>query len=341
MSLRKGELSRAFTYIEPGPVILLTASTGGKDYVMTLSWSMVMDFLPHICISTGAWNETFGAIMDSKECCICIPTVDMIGAVVGGVGMTHSSECDKFKRFNLKREKAELVSAPLLSDCQACLECKLERYIEDEGLLILRCVQLWENPDKREAHIFHAVGDGHFIEDGPIHDLRQEMAEKIPDGSERGLTDRPRTERYRDLITQSKSLIDGIPDTVSALANLTALIKEKFPEFFWVGFYLVKGDSLILGPFQGTTACFRIGKGKGVCGTAWAENRTMIVDDVTDFPGHIACSTLSKSEIVIPVRQEGQVVAVLDIDSTQKKAFGEQDGHDLEQLSEIIATSIK
>lgn len=341
MTLIKGQLSRAFTYIEPGPVILLTANRNGKDFVMTLSWSMVMDFIPHICIATGPWNETFGAILDSKECCLCIPTVEKIESVVGGVGMTNSSKCDKFKEFDLKRQKAEEVSAPLLSDCQACLECKLERYIEDEGLLVLQCVQLWENPDKQDAHTFHAIGDGHFIEDGELHDLRQAMLKKIPAGSERPLIERPRAERYKELLAQSSSLIEGIPDTVSALSNLTALIKDTFSEYFWVGFYLVKGDKLILGPFQGPVACFQIRKGKGVCGAAWAENRTQIVSDVEKFPGHIACSSLSRSEIVVPIRQKEQVVAVLDIDSTQRNTFSKQDGHYLEQLAEIIATCIK
>ena len=124
------------------------------------------------------------------------------------------------------------------------------------------------------------------------------------------------------------------------LANVSVALLEAFV-FFWVGFYLVKDkDTLVLGPFQGSAACFRIRKGRGVCGTAWAEARTQVVPDVELFPGHIACSSLSRSEIVVPILQEEQVVGVLDIDSPQLNQFDEIDRHYLEQITQLITQTI-
>ncbi|MCK7556490.1 GAF domain-containing protein [Chitinophaga sedimenti] len=120
--------------------------------------------------------------------------------------------------------------------------------------------------------------------------------------------------QYQSLLPQIKGLITGEPDQTANLANITAALKEQFG-WLWVGFYLVKGGELVLGPFQGPIACTRIRKGKGVCGTSWAEAKTLIVPDVEAFPGHIACSSLSKSEIVVPVIRNGEVVGVLDVDS--------------------------
>ena len=138
-----------------------------------------------------------------------------------------------------------------------------------------------------------------------------------------------REERYSALTPQVKALFVGESDFIANAANLSALIQEAFG-FHWVGFYMVKGDSLVLGPFQGPIACTRIAKGKGVCGAAWERNEAMLVPNVDEFPGHIACSALSKSELVLPVRNvSGEVVAVLDIDSAQLNDF---DKTDLEQL---------
>ncbi len=139
-----------------------------------------------------------------------------------------------------------------------------------------------------------------------------------------------REERYHALTPQVKALFAGESDFIANAANLSALISEAFG-FHWVGFYTVKGDSLVLGPFQGPIACTRIAKGKGVCGTAWERNEIVVVPNVDEFPGHIACSALSKSELVIPVRNASQdVLAVLDIDSAQLNDF---DNADVEQLS--------
>lgn len=140
-------------------------------------------------------------------------------------------------------------------------------------------------------------------------------------------------EQYRSLVPQIKALIAGEDDLIANLGNITAALKEQFG-WLWVGFYIVKEDELVLGPFQGPVACTRIQKGKGVCGTAWAKAKTMIVDDVDAFPGHIACSSASKSEIVLPVIKGDVVVGVLDADSEYLAHF---DATDELYLSKIIA----
>ncbi len=140
-----------------------------------------------------------------------------------------------------------------------------------------------------------------------------------------------KAEQYLSLLPQVKALIEGEEDLVANLANVAAVLKEAF-DFFWVGFYLVKQDRLVLGPFQGPVACTRIRKGKGVCGTAWKEAHTLIVPDVEQFPGHIACSSDSKSEIVVPMMKEGNVIGVLDIDSDSLDSFDDIDAHYLEEI---------
>lgn len=148
-----------------------------------------------------------------------------------------------------------------------------------------------------------------------------------------------KAERYRLFLPQFELLISDEREEVSVLANAAAALREAF-SFFWVGFYLVKADQLILGPFQGSAACYHIRKGKGVCGTSWAEARTLIVPDVDQFPGHIACSSLSRSEIVIPILAYGQVKGVLDIDSDQLNSFDETDRRYLEEVAAVIAKTI-
>lgn len=140
-----------------------------------------------------------------------------------------------------------------------------------------------------------------------------------------------KAEQYESLLPQVKALTDGEPDLVANLANIAAALKEQFG-WLWVGFYLVKGEELVLGPFQGPVACTRIRKGRGVCGTAWQKAETLVVPDVEKFPGHIACSSLSKSEIVVPLIRNGEVVAVLDADSASLNAYDETDRKYLELL---------
>lgn len=138
-------------------------------------------------------------------------------------------------------------------------------------------------------------------------------------------------EKFRTLLPQLKSLLEGEDDLIANLANVSAALKETFG-LFWVGFYLVKGEELVLGPFQGPIACTRIKKGRGVCGTAWAKAQTLVVPDVDAFPGHIACSSLSRSEIVVPLRRGDEVWGVLDIDSEELNSFDETDARFLEEL---------
>ena len=133
-----------------------------------------------------------------------------------------------------------------------------------------------------------------------------------------------KTEQYQSLLPQIKGLLDGEPDLIANLANTVAALKEQFG-WLWVGFYLVKDNELVLGPFQGPVACTRIRKGRGVCGTSWAEAKTLIVPDVEKFPGHITCSSLSRSEIVVPVIRNNEVIAVLDVDSEIYNDFDKTD----------------
>lgn len=142
-------------------------------------------------------------------------------------------------------------------------------------------------------------------------------------------------DQYENILPQIKGLLDGETDLIANLANIAAALKEQF-NFFWVGFYLVKDDVLVLGPFQGPVACTRIKKGRGVCGTAWEQANTIIVPDVEKFPGHIACSSLSKSEIVLPLFNDSAVVGVLDVDSSSLNSFDETDKIYLEKIIELI-----
>lgn len=138
-------------------------------------------------------------------------------------------------------------------------------------------------------------------------------------------------EKYRMLIPQLKALCEGEPNRIANLANVAAAIKQTF-DYLWVGFYLVDENELVLGPFQGPIACTRIKKGRGVCGTAWEKAETILVDNVDEFPGHIACSSLSKSEIVIPIVQNDEVIGVFDLDHTEIKTFDEIDHKYLNEI---------
>ncbi len=150
--------------------------------------------------------------------------------------------------------------------------------------------------------------------------------------------DLPKAERYKLVLEAVRALLDGESNRIARLSNATALLHQNF-NFLWTGFYLVEGEELVLGPFQGPVACMRIAHGKGVCGTAWKEKRTIVVPDVDAFPGHIACSADSRSEIVIPMIQQGQVFGVLDIDSTETNFFDATDQQMLEQLVAIVISA--
>jgi GAF domain-containing protein len=144
-----------------------------------------------------------------------------------------------------------------------------------------------------------------------------------------------RQEKYDSLLPQIKALTEGETDLVANLANIAAALKEQF-DWHWVGFYLVNGNDLVVGPFQGPVACTRIRRGRGVCGASWEQAKTLIVPDVESFPGHIACSSLSRSEIVTPIFHDSKVIGVLDVDSRHLDDFGETDRDNLEILAEHI-----
>ena len=144
-----------------------------------------------------------------------------------------------------------------------------------------------------------------------------------------------KAEQYAALLPQIEALVACEADMVANLANICAALKEQF-NWFWVGFYLVKNDELVLGPFQGSVACTRIAKGKGVCGSAWQQAKTLVVPDVDVFPGHIACSSLSRSEIVVPLLHNNAVIGVLDVDSERLEHFDDIDAKYLEQIVGLI-----
>jgi L-methionine (R)-S-oxide reductase len=152
-----------------------------------------------------------------------------------------------------------------------------------------------------------------------------------------GITDKK--ERYETLIPQVKALVEGETDIIANLANIMAALKYGM-DFFWVGMYFVKNNELVLGPFQGPVACVRIAKGKGVCGTSWEKEESITVKNVDEFQGHIACSTESKSEIVIPIYKNGKVTAVLDVDSDKLAFFDKVDDKYLKQVAELIESII-
>lgn len=148
-------------------------------------------------------------------------------------------------------------------------------------------------------------------------------------------TTEDKAEKYKVLVPQIEAIVAGEPDVVANLSNIAAALRQTM-NFFWVGFYIVKGEQLVLGPFQGPIACTRINFGKGVCGTSWKEKRTIIVPDVEQFPGHIACSSASKSEIVLPAFKNNNVALVLDVDSDRLNDFDEVDREGLEQVMRIV-----
>ncbi|MBU3660739.1 MAG: GAF domain-containing protein [Flavobacteriales bacterium] len=148
-----------------------------------------------------------------------------------------------------------------------------------------------------------------------------------------------KSDKYKQLLPQIHALVGSETDAIANLANIAAALKETFG-FFWVGFYLVKTDELVLGPFQGPVACTRIQKGRGVCGTAWESKATIVVEDVEQFPGHIACSSLSKSEIVVPLIKDEIVIGVLDVDSESLNSFDSIDAEYLEELCRWLVSHL-
>lgn len=150
---------------------------------------------------------------------------------------------------------------------------------------------------------------------------------------------RSKQEKYESLLPQIQAIITGEPDMIANMANITSALKEQF-NWWWVGFYIVRKDQLVLGPFQGPIACTRIMRSRGVCGSSWAEDKTLIVEDVSKFAGHIACSSASQSEIVLPVHADGKVIGVLDVDSEHLAHFDQTDQLYLERLVKVLEDNI-
>jgi len=174
-------LSRAFTLIEPGPVVMVTTHDGQGDNVMTISWTMVLDFTPRLAITTGAWNHSYAALTETKECVIAIPTVDLLDTVVG-VGTCSGKDTDKFAAFALTRRKARRVRAPLIAECLAHIECRVIDVVEPYGIVVLDGIAAHIDAGRRERRLIHAVGDGTFSADGRHFDRRAAMRSKLPDG---------------------------------------------------------------------------------------------------------------------------------------------------------------
>ena len=177
--LEEFPLDRVFTLIEPGPALLVATADGRKKNVMTITWSTAMSFSPVFGIVTGPWNHSFDTLMKTRECVVAIPGVDLIDRVVG-IGTCSGADTDKFEKFSLTAAKARTVKAPLVAECLYNLECRVAEFIEGRGIVILECLQAWENPDRAERRTFHAVGDGTFVADGEKFDRRCEMASKLP-----------------------------------------------------------------------------------------------------------------------------------------------------------------
>ena len=179
--MRQLELNKAFTLIEPGPVILVTTHDENKDNIMTISWTMVMDFTPVFAITTGEWNYSFAALQKHRECVIAIPTVDLLDKVVG-IGTCSGADTDKFAKFELTPVPAKLVKPPLIRECLANIECKVIDIVKKHNIVVLEAVAAYLDSERKEKRMVHAVGDGTFIVDGDKIDRREMMASKLPAG---------------------------------------------------------------------------------------------------------------------------------------------------------------
>jgi flavin reductase (DIM6/NTAB) family NADH-FMN oxidoreductase RutF len=174
-------LSRAFTLMESGPVVLVTTNDGGKNNVMTISWTMVVDFAPLFAMTTGPWNYSYAALRKSRECVIAVPTVDLIDRVVG-VGTCSGADTDKFDRFGLTPVKGKHVGPPLIKECLANIECRVVDIIEKHNIVVLEGVAAHFDSSRKEKRTIHARGDGTFVADGRTLNRKRMMRSKLPDG---------------------------------------------------------------------------------------------------------------------------------------------------------------
>lgn len=179
--MRKLPLNKAFTFLEPGPVVLITTHDGKQPNVMTISWTMVVDFTPVFAITTGPWNHSYAALRKTRECVIAVPGADLLDRVVG-VGTCSGTDTDKFERFGLTPVPGKQVRAPLIRECLANIECRVVDIVRKHNIVVLEGVAAWVDAARRERRMLHAVGDGHFVADGRRFDRRKMMRAKIPAG---------------------------------------------------------------------------------------------------------------------------------------------------------------
>ena len=179
--MKQLKISKAFTLMESGPVVLVTTYDGKKDNIMTISWTMVLDFTPAFAITTGEWNYSFAALSKTKGCVIAIPTVDMLDKVIG-IGTCSGADTDKFSRFKLTPVKGRMVRAPLIKECLANIECKVVDIVKKHNIVVLEAVAAYFDTSRKEKRTVHAVGDGTFIVDGRKLSRKKMMASKIPNG---------------------------------------------------------------------------------------------------------------------------------------------------------------
>lgn len=179
--MKKLALGKAFTLLESGPVVLVTTHDGKHNNVMTISWTMVLDFTARFAITTGSWNHSYAALRKTRECVIAIPTVDMLDTVVG-IGTCSGADTDKFSRFRLTPVKGSTVKAPLIKECVANIECKVVEIIRKHNIVVLQGMAAYVDVSRKEKRTLHAVGDGTFIVDGRKLDRKKMMAAKIPPG---------------------------------------------------------------------------------------------------------------------------------------------------------------
>ena len=180
--MRRLKLAKAFTLMESGPVVLVTTHDGKKDNIMTISWTMVVNFTPVFAMTTGAWNYSFAALRRTGECVIAIPAVDMLDKVVG-IGTCSGKDTDKFAKFHLTPVRAKFVGPPLIKECLANIECKVIDFVERHDIVVLEAVAAYTDASRKERRMVHAVGDGRFVVDGRKLDRRKMMAAKIPSGA--------------------------------------------------------------------------------------------------------------------------------------------------------------
>lgn len=179
--MKQLKISKAFMLMESGPVVLITTNDGKKDNIMTISWTMVLDFTPVFAITTGEWNYSYKALRKTKECVISVPTVDMLDKVVG-IGTCSGANTDKFSKFKLTPLKGRIVKAPLIKECLANIECKVVDIVKKHNIVVLEGVAAYFDTSRKEKRTVHAVGDGTFIVDGRKLSRKKMMASKIPNG---------------------------------------------------------------------------------------------------------------------------------------------------------------